>query len=109
MKTIKNIDEKPKLLEQELPQDVLDKILTYRKWLKILISNIAGKSSDESLDLYQAGLKLMVEGTDYTLEDSQFRLLQTKVNENPLQWPVPIHAQIIEKFKQAESNGLHAI
>ena len=109
MKTIKNIDEKPKLLEQELPQDVLDKILTYRKWLKILISNIAGKSSDESLDLYQAGLKLMVEGPDCALEDSQFRLLQAKINENPLQWPVPIHAQIIEKLKQAESSGLHAI
>lgn len=109
MKTIKNIDEKPNLLEVNLSDDVLAKIPTFRQYLKILISNMAGKSSDESLDLYQAGLKLMVEGADYSVEDSQFRILQAKVNENPLQWPVVIHAQLIQKFKQAEANNLNVI
>lgn len=102
MKTIKNIDEKPVLFEKEIPADVLSKIPTFRQYLKILISNVAVRSSDETLDLYQAGLKLMIEGADYQLEDSQFRLLQAKVNDNPLQWPVVIHAQLIQKFKQAE-------
>lgn len=109
MKTLKNLDEKPNLLEKNLPDDVLAKIPTFRQELKMLISNVAGKNSDETLDLYQAGLKLMLEGPDCSLEDAQFRILQTKVNENPLQRPVPIHAQLIEKFKQAESNSLNVI
>lgn len=109
MKTIKNIDEKPNLLEANLSDDILAKIPTFRQYLKAMVSNMVGKNPDESLDLYQAGLKLMVEGSDLSVEDSQFRILQAKVNENPLQWPVVVHAQLIQKFKQAETNNLSVV
>ena len=103
MRVITNLDDKPKLLEDNLSTDVTDKIPTYRQLLKVLISNVAAKNPDEALDLYKAGLKILdAKDGKVELEDSQFRHVHNKARENELKWTVPIHAQLMQILNSAD-------
>lgn len=105
MKTLKGLDQKPALIEDVADEKILATVLTFRKWLKIIAGNSPPKpGTEESIDLYQIGLKLKVDG-DVLLEDAEFKLLQSKAKDNSSNLPSQILGQILLKFKDAEKES----
>lgn len=101
MKTIKGIEEKLSLVEDVAPgADV--QLPSYRQMFKAAVGNSLGKDGDNSIDLYQLGLKLKVEGKSLDLEDAEFKLLKTACETNPAQWKAHFHAQVLIKLKDSE-------
>jgi hypothetical protein len=102
MKTLTGLDQKPVLIDDTTDEKILESIPTFRKMLKIVAGNSQPKAgTDESIDLFQIGLKLKGEG-DVQLEDADFKLLQSKTKDNPANFTSHILGQILLKFKDAE-------
>jgi hypothetical protein len=102
MKTIKAIDDKPTSFEDDMPQEFLDKMPTFRKLFRAAIGLTAKNDGNKALDLYQLGLKFRLEESDISIEDAEFNLLKEACNQNPAQWISHYHAQIMLKLKEAE-------
>lgn len=101
MKKIKGLEDKLSPIE-ELPKGVDVKLPTYRAMFKAAVGNSLGKSGEESIDLYQVGMKLKIEGDSIDLEDAEFKLLREACEKNPAQWTAHYHAQVLMKLKEAE-------
>lgn len=101
MKTLKNLDEKPLSFEDDVPESVRATMPTFRKLMKAAIGMTAAKNGEESVDLFQIGLKLAVDG-DVQLEDAEFKLLNEACEKNPAQWIAHYQGQVIIKLRASE-------
>ncbi len=102
MKTLTGLDQKPQLVEEPTDEKVIVLIPTFRTMLKRIAGNCEPKpGSEESIDLYQIGLKLAIEG-DVQLEDAEFKLLFEKSKTNPTKFSSHVLGQLLLKFKDAE-------
>jgi hypothetical protein len=102
MRIVSNIDTKPRLLENDLSPEILEKLPTFRQLLKVLISTSTEKNAEAAQDLFNAGIKLVDAKEFVELEDSQWRHLHNKARENGPGWYVPFHAQVITLLEKAE-------
>ena len=102
MKTLKGLDQKPGTIEETTDERILEQIPSFRRLLKILVGNCVPKpNTDESVDLWQIGLKLKQEG-DVQVEEAEFNLIRSKAKENPTQFTAHILGQLLNLLKEAE-------
>jgi hypothetical protein len=102
MKTLRGIDEKPMHVDDEMPQDRIDKIPTYRRMMRDAVSLGMAKSGAQAIDLVQIGLKLKQVENEISLEDAEFKMLYDRCDLNPCQWQVFYHGQLMLKLKEVE-------
>lgn len=103
MKKIKDIDQKPSHFQDDVPAETIDQMPTYRKMFRAAVGMALGRSGEESIELYQIGLKLKLDGSELSLEDAEFKILKDKCQQNPVGWSAHFHAQCLLKLKEAEA------
>ncbi len=107
MKTIKSVDDKPSTFEENVPQNVLDTMPSFRKLFKAAIGLTVKSNGDQAIDLYQLGLKFKQDTPDISVEDAEFNLLKDACNSNPAGWHSHYHAQVMLKLKEASDSSSH--
>lgn len=105
MKVIKSVDDRPSHFEEQLPADVMAQIPTFRRMFKSVCGMGLAKSGDEAVDLVQIGLKFSLAESDITLEDAEFKLLESRCAANPCGWQAHFHGQVMIKLREAEKKG----
>lgn len=101
MKTLVNIDTKPAPFEDNVSDDILLTIPSYRKLFRAAVGLCEAKDGENALDLIQIGLKLKCEG-DVSIEDAEFKLLKETCSKNPCKWVANYHGQVMLKLKESE-------
>lgn len=103
MKIIKNIDEKVKPFQDDLPEDVANKLPSFRQLFKAGLGMAVRSDGEKAIDLYQIGLKFKLDQPDIELENAEFNTLKEVCNSNPAQWLSHYHAQIMLKIREADA------
>lgn len=104
MKTIKDVDSKPTHFQDDVPQEVIDQMPSYRKMFKAAIAMGLAKDGENAIDLMQLGLKFKLADPDISLEDAEFKLLKDRCSQNTPSWQAHFHAQVMLKLKDAEKS-----
>ena len=105
MKTLIGLNEKPVTIEDNPSAEVVESLPSFRRLLKIVVGNcVPKKGTEEAVDLYQLGMKLKVEG-DVQLEDAEFKLLNTKLKDNPTEFTAHILGQLLGIMDKAEKGN----
>lgn len=105
MKTLKALNTLPNPSEEhkefiDAGRDV--KIKPIKRMLRDAISLSAAKNIEDAEEREQLKLKLMLIEDSIDLEDAQFKLLKTIVNDNPCGWAQHYYAQVASVIKTAE-------
>lgn len=87
----------------ELPANV--KLPTLRNLIRIILNNQVPKNSEDSLDTNQILLKLRIDDPDVVLENSEFKLIKDKVNENQAKMFQSGHGQLVAYLTSCEKAG----
>lgn len=102
MKQIKDINEKLDLFTLTDEGEKKDKS-SYKDMYRTIVSLSLGKSGEQALEMFELGLKIKnVVGDVLGLEDAEYKLLKSKVDDNMTQVPAYFHAQLLLKLKQAD-------
>ena len=104
MKVIKGIDEKLELFSLTDEGEKKDKS-SFKDMYRTIVSLSLGKSSEQALEMLELGMKIKGVEKDLELEDAEFKLLKSKVEDNMTQLPAYFHAQLLLKLKEAENDS----
>lgn len=101
MKTLKGLLTKPVGIDEE-KKEAVDALPVFRIMFKNCISYIVPKAGEDSLAIYQVGMKLMQDQDEIKLEDAEFKLLKEAVGKNPQGLLLHYHGQLMLKIKESE-------
>lgn len=105
MKEIKGINEKLDLFTLNDEGQQKDKS-SFKDMYRTIVSLSLGKSGEQSLEMFELGLKIKKhEGDVLKLEDAEFKLLKSKVEDNVTQVPAFFHAQLLIKLRDANDTA----
>ena len=102
MKTIKGLNTKPVSVDEEVE---MEEASTFKRYMKDQVALHIPKGGQNSIELYQVGLKLKQTEDEIAFEDAEFNLLKSTINQNPAGQRNHIHAQICMLLNEAEKNG----
>jgi hypothetical protein len=105
MKTIVGIDRHLSSPDPEgVSQEQADQLFpTFRKLFRAMILKTKPHSFDESDNIDQLRMKLMVDKQDIDLEDAEFNTLRSILQPNPLDWDQWMFNQLAKLIRDAEN------
>jgi len=103
MKIIKNVDAKLSHFSDDFQESEGQQLPTYRRLFKAAVGMTMGKNPEDTIDLYQLGLKIKIDGVDIELEEAEFRMLSAACKNNPAQWTSHYHGQVLLKLGESEA------
>jgi hypothetical protein len=102
MKTITGLENRMKHFSDD-PKLAMEEMPTLRRMLLNLLGAARTASGEESLSLWDIGLKIRrEEKSEITLEDAEFKLIKQKIDENGIGWVAHYHAQMLLCIREAE-------
>lgn len=104
MKTVTGIDAKAHHFVDEMTPEEQSVIPTYRRLMLNALGGSKAKDAEESVDMYQALLKIRGASDKVDLEDAEFRLVLNKCKENAIGWPAIWQGQIITFLGQFDGH-----
>jgi hypothetical protein len=94
MKTLKGLNSRPEILEENPTKEMIDDTPTFRRLFKIVIGNSLAKSGEQAVDCVQIAMKLRIDADQIELEDAQFKIIKDKVDDNPTKMPAIFQGQM---------------
>lgn len=105
MKEIKGINDKLDLFTLTDEGEKKDKS-SFKDMYRTIVSLSLGKSGEQALEMFELGLKIKnLVGDVLPLEDAEYRLLKSKVEDNVTQLAAYFQAQLLHKLKQADDTA----
>jgi len=103
MKTLKGLNSKPEVLDDNPNPELSKDIPTYRRLFKMVVGNsVAADKSEQAVDMVQIAMKLRIDEDSIPLEDAQFKILREKVIENQVKLTALFQGQLINLLDAAD-------